>query len=98
LEVLEAFRVMPPSGEIARIYEFRGRNLMRPGRKKTPGKKLRKTKQGHVRRVYVAADNIFDAAAHLHRCRPDFRPNTVVCLGYLSVPKSAIDRIPRATS
>jgi hypothetical protein len=85
MEILEAYKAIPPSGTLARIYEFRGRRYYPLATTAEAGQEVKTVKRGKLRSVYVAAENLFDAINHLCLSRPEFVPKNVSCLGTMRI-------------
>jgi hypothetical protein len=84
--MLEAYKVYEPEGKIARIYEFRGRIKRQSTIPAPEGEALNTIHEGKRRSVYVAAENLRDAMAHLSEFRPDFIPTHAYCRGTMDLP------------
>ena len=82
MEILEAYQSVPPTGGLVRIYEFRGR-VYKQVETTEAGQTVIVTKKGKQHPVRVAAENLYDAAAHLRIYRPDFFSTRVLCLGHM---------------
>lgn len=74
MDLLEAYKHFPDNGEDLRIYEFRGKVKKKIETTDECGETVTRLRWGKLRSVCIAAENIFDAAAHLREYRPDFFP------------------------
>lgn len=88
MELLEAYKTITPSGDTANIYEFRGRRFTPMEVTNETGQLVMKLKRGKRRSVHVAAENLFDATAHLRVYRPEFFPNKVMWRGQIKIENS----------
>jgi hypothetical protein len=81
MEILEAFKVIPPKGDEVRIFYFRGRIKKAIETTNESGELVTKIHSSKIRSICVAAETLYDAITHLQEYRPDFYPNHANCRG-----------------
>lgn len=87
MELMKAYQAMPTNGNIARIYEFRGRYHRRANITDQTGKPIKIVQKGKPRFVLVAAGTLHDAVVYLHARRPTFFLDMVAYRGELRLDK-----------